>query len=229
MYGSIAILGILCLPVLLMPYRWNVGLVRWWTGLVLGAFERLIGVRTVIKGEENLPQGNYFVALKHQAMWETLMVNRIFDNPAIVLKQELMWVPLFGWWAWKLRMISIDRGAHAKALRKMLAEAKRECEAGRKIVIFPQGTRTPPGVKNPYKPGVAAIYKTLDVPVVPVALTSGLCWPKKGYGYKPGTITVEFLPPIEPGLPRSEFMAELETRIETATDRLIAEAGGTAA
>lgn len=224
MYGTLAVFGVLCLPLLLMPYRWNIALVRWWTGLVLGAFEKLIGVQTVIKGEEHLPEGNYFVAMKHQAMWETLKVNHLFDNPAIVLKQELMWIPIFGWWAAKLRMISVDRGAHAKALRKMLNEAKRECAAGRRIVIFPQGTRTPPGMSNPYKPGVAAIYKTLDVPVVPAAVTSGLCWPKKGYGYTPGTITVEFLPPIPPGLPRKEFMAELEQRIETATDKLVAEA-----
>jgi len=224
MYGSIAILGIICLPVLLMPYRWNVALVSWWCGLILGAFGRIIGVKTIIKGRENLPEGHYFLALKHQSMWETLAVNHMFDNPAIVMKQELMWIPLFGWWTWKLRMISIDRGAHAAALRKMLNEAKRECESGRKIVIFPQGTRTPPGVKNPYKPGVAAIYNALGVPVVPVAVTSGLCWPKKGYSYKPGTITIEFLPPIEAGLNRREFMSELETRIETATDRLLAEA-----
>jgi len=224
MYGSLAVCGIVCLPLLAMPHRWNVALVRWWTGLVLGAFENLIGVETVIRGRENLPEGHYFVALKHQAMWETLMVNQLFENPAVVLKQELMWIPIFGWWAWKLRMISVDRGAHAKALRKMLAGAKRECERGRQIMIFPQGTRTPPGVKNPYKPGVAAIYKALEVPVVPVALTSGLCWPKKGYAYRPGTIILEFLPPIPPGLDRKTFMAELETRIETATDRLLAEA-----
>ncbi len=216
-------MGIAGVPLFLMPHRWSVVWIRTWCKLALGAFSHIIGVRTVIKGEENIPDGPFFVALKHQAMWETIFTSRYFDNPAIILKQELMWLPVFGWWAWRLRMISVDRGAHAAALRKMLKDAKAECERGRTLVIFPQGTRTPPGVKKPYKSGVAAIYGALDVPVVPVALNSGLCWPRRGYAYRPGTITIEFLPPIAPGLSRKDFMAELETRIETATDRLVAQ------
>jgi len=207
-----------------MPYRWNVAFVNWWCDVELGAFAWLIGVKTVVRGEENIPEGACIVASKHQAMWETLFLHRHFRNPALILKRELMWVPIFGWWIAKMRMIPIDRGAHAAALRKMLRSAKERADAGRPIAIFPQGTRTPPGTQNTYKPGVAAIYGAIDVPVVPVALNSGLCWPKKGYAYKPGIITVEFLAPIAPGLPRKEFMAELEARIETATDKLVAEA-----
>jgi len=222
--GMTLILGVLASPLLVLPYRWNRAFTKFWCRVMFWAFDRIIGVQTVIKGEENIPDGPFFAAFKHQAQWETIFANLYFDDAVFVIKKELMWIPVFGWWSWKMRMIPVDRGGHAKALRKMLRQAKAECEKGRTIVIFPQGTRTAPGTKNTYKPGVAAIYGALDVPVVPVALNSGLLWPRRGFAYKPGTITVEFLPPIEPGLSRKEIMAELETSIETATDRLVAEA-----
>lgn len=215
--------GVACLPFLLLSREVNVGLVRWWCRQILVAHAKIIGVQTIIKGKENLPDGPYILAPKHQAMWETLKVNLLLDDPAIVLKKELQLVPIFGWWLARIKMISIDRGAHATALKKMMKDAKEKSDAGRTIVIFPEGTRAPVGEKNPYKPGVAALYKALNVPVVPVALNSGLIWPKLGRTFLPGTITLEFLPPIAPGLDRKAFMAELENRIESATKKLLAE------
>ncbi len=223
LYLSCLVIGIAGSPLLLFSRKINAVFVRWWCGFILGSFARIIGVRTIIKGEENLPDGPFILAPKHQAMWETIKVNRLFDDPATVMKKELMYIPVFGWWATKMRMIAVDRGAHAKALKKMMRDAQHESQAGRTIVIFPEGTRAIPGHKNPYKPGVAAIYNTLGVPVVPVALNSGRCWPRKGIKFRPGTITFEYLPAIAPGLSRKEFMAELETRIETATDKLLEE------
>lgn len=219
LYGTTLVIGVVSLPLLLFPRSANLALVQWWCDYVLGGFERIVGVKTIIKGQENLPEGSYLVASKHQAMWETIKLLRLLDDPATVLKKELMMIPIFGWWAQKLNMISVDRGAHAAALRKMLRDAKAQSEKGRMLTIFPEGTRAPVGGMNPYKPGIAALYRALDVPCVPVALNSGRCWARKG-GYRPGTITIEFLEPIAPGLDRKTFMAELENRIETASNRL---------
>lgn len=219
LYGSTLVIGVVCLPFLLLPRAWNLVLVRWWCGYVIGGFERIIGVKRVIIGAETLPKGSFIVAAKHQAMWETVILNILLKDPATILKKELMYIPIFGWWVAKLNMITVDRGARAAALKKMLKDAKALTDKGRVLTIFPEGTRADVGGKNAYKPGVAALYKTLNVPVVPVALNSGRCWARKG-GYKPGTITLEFLEPIEPGLHRKDFMRELETRIETACNRL---------
>lgn len=217
------VLGCLCLPLLLLPRSWNVGVVHWWCGVVLGAHAKIIGVKTIIKGEEHIPEGPFILAPKHQAMWETIKVIRLVHDPAIVLKKELMYIPIFGWWAAKMKMISIDRATKASALRKMMNEAKAAAEAGRPIVIFPEGTRAPVGGMNPYKPGVAALYKALGYPVVPAALNSGKCWPRKGYDFKPGTITFEYLEPIPAGLDKRVFLEQLETRIEGATRALEAQ------
>ena len=219
LYGTTLIIGVVCLPVLLLSRSTNLALVRWWCGYLIGGFERIVGVTKEIRGAENLPEGSFIVAAKHQAMWETVIMNILLDDPATILKKELMYIPIFGWWVAKLNMISVDRGAHAAALKKMLRDAKAQTDKGRILTIYPEGTRADLRGKNPYKPGIAALYKTLNVPVIPVALNSGYCWARKG-GYRPGKITLEFLEPIEPGMDRKAFMAELETRIETACDRL---------
>lgn len=221
LYLGTLIIGILCLPLLLGPRSWNLALVRWWCRWTTGGFEKIIGVRTEVRGLEHLPEGAKLIASKHQAMWETVWLFNLIDDPAVVLKKELMFIPIFGWWAAKLRMISIDRGAHAAALKAMMKKAKVAADESRSIIIFPEGTRAEVGKKNEYKPGVAALYKAMDKPCVPIALNSGRCWPRKGNIYRPGVITVEILPPIEPGLDRASFMAELETRIETATAKLL--------
>src|SRR5262249_13431310 len=145
----------------------------------------------------------------------------LFDNPAIVLKKELLSIPVWGRYLERSGVIPIDRAGGGAALLAMLSAAHKAVEQGQKIIIFPQGTRIAPGVDKPYKSGVAVLYRELNVPVVPMALNSGLLWPKNSFLKKPGTITIEFLPPIPPGQPREEMMVQLRNELEGASNRLL--------
>lgn len=223
MYGLMTVMGILCLPTLLMPRHVALAAMGLWRRLVLAGLRLLCGITFEVRGRERMPTGGALVAMKHQSMFETIIAWEFIKDPAIILKRELVWMPVFGWYALKLRNIVVDRGAHASALRAMLKSAAARVEEGRQVVIFPEGTRTKPGERAPYKPGVAALYRSLDRPCVPVAHNSGLCWPDHGLVRRPGKIVFEILPAIAPGLSRAEFMAELETRIETASDALLPE------
>lgn len=198
--------------------------VYWQKGLAW--LEKTIaGIDYRIVGAEHVPEGACIIAAKHQSAWETCKLLILFGNPSIVLKKELTYVPIWGWYAKALGLIPIDRKARAKALAKMMRIARAAAEAGRKIVIFPQGTRVRAGVRKPYKSGVAGLYLELNLPVIPMAVNSGLFWPKGAFLKKPGTVTIEFLPPIQPGLSKSAFMHTLEERLEAASDRLAMNAG----
>jgi 1-acyl-sn-glycerol-3-phosphate acyltransferase len=221
MYGLMAVMGLVCAPTLLAPRGAAKACFRVYLALVFGGLAMLCGVRYEVKGEAHRPTGGALVASKHQSMFETLAFWKILDDPAIILKKELAFLPVFGWYALKLRNIAVDRAAGSKALRAMLKTARERAEEGRQVVIFPQGTRVPPGAEESYKPGVAGLYAAMKVPCVPVALNSGLSWPGRGFVRTPGVITIEFLPAIPPGLSRDAFMAELETRIETASAALL--------
>ncbi len=223
LYLGTLLIGLVCSPLLLAPRSWNVVFIHWWCGWILGGFEKIVGVRIDLKGVENLPDGAVLLASKHQAMWETMYLYRLVPDAATVLKKELMYIPVFGWWNLKLRMIYIDREARAAALKDMMRKASATAEEGRSLLIFPEGTRALPGEKSEYKPGVFALYRAMKTPCVPVALNSGRCWPRSGVKFRPGVITVEILPSIAPGLDRKTFMSELETRIEDATNRLVAD------
>ncbi|MCC5994943.1 MAG: 1-acyl-sn-glycerol-3-phosphate acyltransferase [Oceanicaulis sp.] len=224
MYGLMAVLGIVFAPTLLGPRSWTRAAFRFYLALVFGGLRVLCGIRYEVRGREHLPTGGALVASKHQSMFETLALWAILPDPAIILKKELAFLPVFGWYAMKLKNIKVDRAAGAKALRGMLKQARERAAEGRQVVIFPQGTRLAPGVHESYKPGVAGLYAAMKVACTPVALNSGLYWPARGFVRKPGTIIVEFLPAIAPGLPKDAFMAELETRIETASDALLTHA-----
>jgi 1-acyl-sn-glycerol-3-phosphate acyltransferase len=175
----------------------------------------------VIKGLEKIPPGASLVASKHQSMLDTLVPFLMFPGAAFVLKQELLNAPVLGWYAQAMGMIPIDREAHASALKKLLRAARPARDAGRQIIIFPEGTRQAPGVAGDYKPGVAALYKDLGVPCVPVALDTGRVWDARGLMRRPGVTTIEVLDPIAPGLSRDDFMRTLEHRIETASQALL--------
>ncbi len=223
-YGWSTLLSPLYVPLMLLPRRgfWFMAWV--WVRSCIAIANATVGIRCEIRGSENLPDGAFIVASKHQSAWDTLIYNVVFEDCAYVLKRELFWFPFFGWFLWRVGMIGIDRAGGATALKRMVRET-RECLAqGRKIIIFPQGTRTVPGVKRAYLPGVAALYGQCDVPVVPVALNSGMFWPRRTFVKRSGTIVLELLPPIMPGLSRREFAAQLEERIETATRRIEVEA-----
>lgn len=215
------IMGLICAPSLLGPRRWVRAILKFYLKLVFGGLHLICGVRYEVRGQDHIPRGGALITSKHQSMFETLAFWAILDDPAIILKKELSYLPFFGWYAMKLKNISVDRSAGAKALRAMLKQAESRAEDGRQVVIFPQGTRLKPGEKADYKPGIIGLYQAMNVPCVPVALNSGLYWPGKGVMRRPGTIIVEFLPPIEPGMARKAFIGELETRIEAACEALL--------
>lgn len=216
-YAISAALAVIGLPVLLLPRGAVIVWSRIWCRAVLGWLVLTTGLRHRVVGREHLPAGPYILAIKHQSTWETLAANLEFPNCAFVLKRELMWIPVVGWMMWRAGNVGIDRAAGAKALRAILRDTRRALDDGRPVVIFPEGTRTPPGSTRPYQPGVAALYSQLKVPVVPVALNSGVFWGRRTFLKKPGTITLRILPPIQPGLSRGAFMDLLRERIEGAT------------
>jgi 1-acyl-sn-glycerol-3-phosphate acyltransferase len=224
LYLFTAIEAILGLPVLLLSRRLGSRFGCAWAAAVLKICGWTIGLTHEVRGREHLPKGAAIIAMKHQSAWDTFAVAAIFDDPAIVLKKELIWIPFYGWYLWKAGMIAIDRRAGALALRKLVAASRKAAALGRPIVIFPEGTRTAPGTRRPYQPGVAALYRQLELPLVPVAVNSGVFWGRRSFIKRPGRIVVEILPPIAPGGDRRTVMAELETRVEAATARLVAEA-----
>jgi 1-acyl-sn-glycerol-3-phosphate acyltransferase len=223
-FGVTLLLGVTALPLLLAPRRIVMRFGRFWAQCVLWLARVIIGLDGEIRGLDRLPRGVCLIAMKHQSAWDTLVLPVLLGDPAVVIKQELLWVPFYGWYAARAGSIAIDRRGGAGALRRMLAAAKQAAAAGRPIVIFPQGTRTAPGQRLSYQPGVAALYQALDLPLVPAAVNSGLFWGRRSFVKRKGRIVLEFLEPIPPGLPRRQLMAELEQRIEAATAALEHEA-----
>ena len=222
-YVNITIRMIVALPTILLPYSFLHGVLRRYASSTLWFLRVVCGTKVEWRGREKLPAGPCIVACKHQSLWETFALFMLLPDPTYVLKRELMWLPLFGWLATKARMIPIDRGSHTKALASMTAAARREAARGRQIVIFPEGTRRPPGAKPRYLPGVAFLYAELGLPCVPIALNSGLFWPRRSLRRHPGTVLVEVLDPIPPGLEKREFLMRLQNATEEATARLVAE------
>jgi 1-acyl-sn-glycerol-3-phosphate acyltransferase len=220
-------LGLLLLPALLMPRRVNMAIARLWARGVLALLAVLVGLKYEVRGIENRPSGPAIVALKHQSAWETIVLLLLLPDAAVVYKRELHLIPLFGWFIRRLEMVPVDRGAGGTAMRGLLRRARACVAQGRIIAVMPEGTRVAPGVRRPYHPGIAALYSDLRLTVVPVALNAGLFWGRRSFIKRPGVITLEFLPPIAPGLDRPTFMAELQLRIETASDRLAREAAAT--
>jgi 1-acyl-sn-glycerol-3-phosphate acyltransferase len=177
-----------------------------------------------VRGREKLPAGACLIAAKHQSAWDTFGLIPIFRDPAMVMKAELGAIPLYGWFSHKFEHIFIRRDKGPTALKQLIRDARRRAAAGREIVIFPEGTRRPPGEQPAYKPGFLALYEGLGLPCVPVALNSGLFWPRRSILRYPGTIVVEILDPIPPGLERAQARRLIQERIEAACERLIAEA-----
>jgi 1-acyl-sn-glycerol-3-phosphate acyltransferase len=212
-----AILSLIFLPVLLLPRGATVWLARIWSRATFWGLKLFAGIGFEIRGA--VPQGPVLVASKHMSMWDTLALYLALDSPAIVLKRELLGIPFYGWFLWKAAAIPIDRGAGAGALRRMRQAAQAVLAEGRPILIFPEGTRKKPGAAPDYKPGVAGLYGMLGVACVPVALNSGVYW--TGFLKRPGTIVLEFLEPIAPGLQREAFMTLLQSRTESATAALL--------
>ncbi|MGE0153407.1 MAG: lysophospholipid acyltransferase family protein [Reyranellaceae bacterium] len=225
MYLATAIICIAFLPLLLGPMRWAQLAGVLWSKTILFLLKLTCGLDHRVVGRERLPPGACIVAPKHHSTWETMAVYALIERRVTVLKRELVWIPLFGWYLLRSGSIAIDRKAGPKALRAMLRQARAMADRhAARIVIFPEGTRTAVGASAPYQPGIAALYGHLNLPVVPVALNSGVFWGRRTFVKWPGTITVEFLDPIPPGLKREQFMDLLRQRLETATARLVEQA-----
>ncbi|MGM0421836.1 MAG: lysophospholipid acyltransferase family protein [Pseudomonadota bacterium] len=218
LFWSLALLWVLVLPRPLI----NKIIKNTYFRTVNWAERYILGLNCRVEGLENLPQsGGYVLAAKHQSAFETLKFPFLFDQTAIVLKRELTWIPLWGWYPRRMGMIPIDRGSARVALKSITDGAQRVVDSEqRPLIIFPQGTRVAPGDKKPYKTGIAHVYKAVNAPVVPVALNSGLYWGKNSFWKKPGTVTLKFLPPIPPGLEVHDFMLRLEDTLETESDAL---------
>ncbi|MCR5877203.1 1-acyl-sn-glycerol-3-phosphate acyltransferase [Phenylobacterium sp. J367] len=215
-----ALVAVLCSPILLGPTRWTLAMFHaWGRGNVLLLW-LICGIRVEVRGRQYIPTGPALVAPKHQCMFDVFAQFTWLPGSVFVMKKELAWIPWFGWYAAKVGTIDIDRSGHSTALRNMVRRAKVLFEKNRQVVIFPEGTRGKPGAKTDYKPGIAALYRELDVPVIPVATNSGVHW--QSFLRVPGTIVFEYLEPIPPGLKRAEFMRTLEERIETASAKLLA-------
>jgi 1-acyl-sn-glycerol-3-phosphate acyltransferase len=222
-YLNLTVQLIGALPTLIMP-RWGiVGVARFWARTNLWLLRVVCGTSVEFRGLDKIPPGPLLVASKHQSLWETFALITIFADPAYIMKRELMWIPFFGWYTWKAGMISVDRGKGSQALAAMNADARGELKRNRQIIIFPEGTRRAPGAEPRYKYGVTHLYTELDAPCLPVALNSGLYWPRRSFRRYPGTIRVEILDSIPPGLGKDAFFAQMQQSIETATARLVAE------
>ena len=226
-YLNLIVLLIAAIPTLLMPQRAIIEMAKLWGRTSLWLLRVVCRVNVEWRGVEKIPQGPLIVAAKHQSAWETFALLPLFDNPTFIIKRELMWIPLFGWFCGKGGMIAVDRGSGSQALTAMTVRAREVIRGGRQLFIFPEGTRRPAGAEPRYKFGVAHLYDVIGVPCVPVALNSGLFWPRRSFLRFPGTIVVEFLDPIEPGLDKAVFFARLQADVEAATARLIAEGGRT--
>ncbi len=182
------------------------------------------GIKYEIRGKENIPSTPVIYASKHQSAWDTIIFLTLFPRVAYVLKKELLRLPFWGWYLWRMKMIAIDRSAGASSLKQLIRDSKTALGEGRSIVIFPEGTRTKPNAAPDYQSGITAMYSSLGAPVVPVALNSGVYWGKNAFFKKSGTIIIEFLPVIPAGLAKKEFIERLQNEIETASNRLIMEA-----
>ncbi|KJS36876.1 MAG: acyl-phosphate glycerol 3-phosphate acyltransferase [Rhodospirillaceae bacterium BRH_c57] len=216
------VVGTLYLPLLLLPARFLDGPIRFWLrGFLVGAWV-FAGIRWRVEGRENLPNGPCILASKHQSAWETFFFHLLVDRPVYVLKKELFNIPLAGWYMRKTGMIGIDRKAGGTALKAMLRGADQRIAEGRPIILFPEGTRVPPHGFHPYQPGIAALYGRVGghAPVVPVALNTGMFWPRKSFLKRPGEVVVRIMPPLPPGLDKKVFLETLRTEIDTATAEL---------
>jgi 1-acyl-sn-glycerol-3-phosphate acyltransferase len=226
LYLNMLVHLVIGLPFFVLPYRWLIAFGKWWGRTNLWLLRVVCGVRLEFVGRERIPQGPLIVAAKHQSMLETFALMLPFASPTYIAKRELLWIPWFGWYLWKAGIVPVDRGARAKALKAMTARVRAELRNGRQIIIFPEGTRRAPGAPPDYKYGVAHLYGEAGVPCLPVALNSGLVWGRRSFRRSAGTVTIEFLDPIPPGLDKKTFLARLSDEIESATARLVARGVG---
>ncbi|HEY8125708.1 MAG TPA: lysophospholipid acyltransferase family protein [Methylocystis sp.] len=217
-------LMIIWLPGLMMRRQINQELGRTWGRTNLWLLDKICGAKIDWRGLENIPKGAVIVACKHQSIWETFVLPIRFPDFSYILKHELIWLPFFGWYLRAAEQIAIDRAKGGKLLPQLIAKSKKIFAQGRQLFIFPEGTRRPAGAPPQYKFGIAFLYAATETPVLPVAVNSGLFWPRRSFLIRPGTVVIEFLPLIAPGMEPRVFFDKLSTDIESASNRLMEEA-----
>ena len=215
---------LVAVPTMVMPPRAFMVIAKCWSRSGVWLMRVICGTRVSYRGLEKIPAGPLIVASKHQSMWETFALMQFFDQPLFIYKRELAWIPLFGWYLVKSRMIGVNRDGGVRSLIDMAKRAPEEVLRGRQLIIFPEGTRVPVDAAPSYKTGIGQIYAKCNVPCLPVALNSGLFWPRRTFLRYPGTLIVEFLDPLPAGLSRKEFTTQIATLIEDASVRIVAEA-----
>ena len=223
-YATFILLMIVGLPVLLMPRAARLRLVRFWARTSVALLDLICGMRIEFRNVDLIPKGGSILAVKHQSFLETFALVTVLDDFSYILKKELTAIPFFGWYVRGTGQIGLDREKKASAMPRLQQAVCEKLEQGRQVVIFPEGTRRPVGAVPAYKAGVSALCTRCQVPCTPVALNTGLFWPRHTFQRRPGTVVIEFLPPIPPGLSKRDFMCALQNAIEPATDALIAEA-----
>ncbi len=221
-YAATTVIALGCLPAL-VSRRHVLGVARLWARTTLWLLRVLAGTRVEFRGLENIPPGPLLVGAKHQSALETLALCAVFPEFSYILKRELLFIPVVGWHLSRGGMVAIDRSKGNRAMALMNAAAADAIAQGHQLIIFPEGTRRPVNAPPVYKQGLSHLYAALQVPCLPVALNTGLFWPRRGFLRRPGTAVIAFLPPIPPGLERTAFHAEVLERIETASNALLAD------
>ncbi len=222
-YVAFVVIAVGLAPALLLPQRHVWFVAKFWARVSLWLHRTICGIDEEIVGLENIPDGGCLVACKHQSTWETLRLITLFARPTFVFKQQLRWLPLLGWYLVKYGQIPVNRGRRSQALQAMAAIAAERIAAGHQVIIFPEGTRRPPLAEPKYKYGVTYLYDTLKVPCLPIALNSGLFWPRRTFAHRPGVVTLKILPVIPPGHDADTFSAELQDAIESAVAEMNAQ------
>lgn len=223
MYVWMLVLGIVFFPYALLSPKGARAACKTYAQTTIWLARLLVGIRAEIRG--NVPTGEVLIAAKHQSFIDILMIFNAVPSAKFIMKRELLWTPIIGVYAKRLGCIPVNRGKKGRAIAKMVKDVAAEFKEPGQLVIYSQGTRVAPGAKKPYKIGTAVLYEGLDQPCVPVATNVGVFWPRKGIMKKPGLGIVEFLDPMEPGIARDSFMAQLEERVETRSDALMREVG----
>ncbi|MEO9168266.1 MAG: lysophospholipid acyltransferase family protein [Aestuariivirga sp.] len=223
-YVAMILFLIVFSPVLLMPRIYAIRALQLWGRSANWLMTTICRIEIEVRGQENIPPGPLLVVGKHQSIWETFALPPLFDDPCMVEKKELFYIPIYGWpYTYKFKMIGVDRSAGSKALKDLIKRGKEEIARGRQIIILPEGTRRAVGAEPDYKPGAAALYNALGVPCVAFGLNAGLFWPRRQFLRRPGKIVIEFSKPLPAGLPRKQFDKLMQETIEGITNRLISE------
>jgi len=225
MYLAMAVYALAWTPIVLFRRDAAFDAVHAYCRWVRASAALLVGLKSEIRGE--VPSGEVLIAAKHQSFFDIIMIVSIVPRPKFIMKKELLWTPIVGWYAKRIGCIAVDRGKRAEAMKKMVADVKSGLTAPGQLIIYPQGTRVAAGARKPYKIGVGVLYTQTGQPCVPAATNVGVFWPRHGILRKPGLAVVEFLPEVPAGLSVEAFMTRIQTDVETASNRLMAEAGFT--